>query len=100
VANDSGSNGFLMFVAGIAAGVTVAMLVAPQAGVDTRKTLAEKTQKGRTALAQSGKGVLDQSRDMLERGRKLAEQAAEMFERGRQLIETTAAHLESDTSQA
>jgi gas vesicle protein len=83
----------MWFMAGIAIGSTVALLYAPASGQVTRRKLANKTQEGRDALAESGKEMFDRGREMYDRGRKLAEDAAEMFERGRKIVEGTAANL-------
>jgi len=81
------------FMAGIAVGATVALLFAPASGEVTRRRIVKKTEQGRTALADSGKEMLDRGRDMYEKGRRLADDAAEMFERGRKIVESTAANL-------
>jgi len=81
------------FVAGIAIGATIALLYAPASGEVTRGKIAKKTEKGRTAIADSGKEMLERGKEMYDRGRKLADDAAEMFERGRKIVESTAANL-------
>lgn len=81
------------FVAGIAIGATIALLYAPAAGEVTRRQIAKKTQKGRAAITDSGKEMLERGKEMYEKGRKLADDAAEMFERGRKIVESTAANL-------
>ena len=53
----------------------------------------ERRRRGRDALADSGRDMLDRGREMYERGRKLADEAAEMFERGRKIVESTASNL-------
>ena len=59
----------------------------------TRRKIAKKTEKGRAAIADSGKDMLERGKEMYEKGRKLADDAAEMFERGRKIVESTAANL-------
>jgi len=81
------------FVAGIAIGATIALLYAPASGEVTRRRIAKQTQRGRDAVAESGREMLERGKEMYERGRKLAEDAAEMFERGRKIVEGTAANL-------
>jgi gas vesicle protein len=80
------SNSVAWFITGAAIGVTIAMLYAPKAGKDTRQTIADTTQKGKEAVAETGTNIVEASRDMFERGRKLVEDAAELFERGRKLM--------------
>ena len=74
------------FLTGAAIGVTVAVLFAPKSGRDTRRYLADKTQQGKEAVAQTSSDMVDAGRDVFERGRKLVEDAAELFERGRKLV--------------
>jgi gas vesicle protein len=81
-----GSNRIAWFLAGALIGATVGMLFAPKSGKDTRQFLTDKTQQGREAVSDTGKDIVEASRDMFERGRKLVEDAAELFERGRKLV--------------
>jgi len=74
------------FLTGAAVGVTVALLFAPKSGRDTRRYLADKTQQGKEAVAQTSSDMVDAGHDVFERGRKLVEDAAELFERGRKLV--------------
>jgi gas vesicle protein len=74
------------FLVGAAVGASVALLYAPQSGKDTRKLIANKTQKSKEALADSSKDVLDRGRELYERGREFADEAAELFERGRKAV--------------
>jgi gas vesicle protein len=62
------------------------LLFAPKSGRDTRRYLADKTQQGKEAVAQTSSDMVDAGRDVFERGRKLVEDAAELFERGRKLV--------------
>ena len=66
--------------AGAAIGATIALLYAPTSGAETRGKIGRRTEKGRDALA-------DSSRDLLDKGRHIADEAAEMFDRGRKLVE-------------
>jgi gas vesicle protein len=77
----------LWFLAGAALGSTIALLYAPQSGRDTRRIIKKKTREGREALADSGRDLVDKSRDLYEKGRRVADDAAELFERGRRLVE-------------
>jgi gas vesicle protein len=74
------------FVAGAVAGMTAALLLAPQTGKRTRRLLADKTQQGRDAVAETGQDVVDRSKDIVDKGRQLVEDALELFERGRKLV--------------
>ncbi len=84
--DDSGSK-VLWFFAGAAVGASIALLFAPAAGEEMRKAIADKTQKGRDAIAESGRDMYDKGREMFDRGRKMADDAADMFERGRNIVE-------------
>lgn len=97
MADDDGSSRMLWFIAGAAIGVSAAMLLAPMTGAETRRKIAETTEQGKTALAESGKDVFERGREMFERGQKLVDEAAEMFERGRRLVEGTAAVFQKQT---
>jgi gas vesicle protein len=81
-----GTNRIAWFFAGALIGATVGMLFAPKSGRDTRQFLTDKTQQGRETVTDTGKDILEASRDMFDRGRKLVEDAAELFERGRKLV--------------
>lgn len=94
---DSGSK-ILWFFAGAAVGASIALLFAPATGEDTRKAIADTTQKGRDAIAGSSREVYDKGREMLDRGRKLADDAADMFERGRNIVEGGVAKVRDATS--
>ena len=74
------------FITGAAIGAALALLYAPKTGRDTRRYLADQTEKGRQMVTETGKDVADASREMFERGRKLVEDAADLLERGRKLV--------------
>ena len=74
------------FLTGIVIGATVAVLYAPKSGKDTRQFISEKTQQGKDAVAETGKDVVEASKEMFDRGRKLVEDAADLFDRGRKLV--------------
>jgi gas vesicle protein len=79
-------NNLTWFIAGAVAGMTAALLLAPQSGKRTRRLLADKTQQGRDAVSETGKDVVDRSKDMVDKGRQLVEDAVELFDRGRKLV--------------
>jgi gas vesicle protein len=83
---DLTSSRLAWFLTGAIIGATAAILYAPKSGKDTRRYIADKTQKGRDAVVETSKDVVDASKEMFERGRKLVEDAAELFERGRKLV--------------
>jgi gas vesicle protein len=75
------------FLTGAVVGATVAILFAPKSGKQTRKIIGDTTQRGKEAVAEAGRDVVDAGRDMFDRGRKLVDDAAELFERGRKLVQ-------------
>ncbi len=77
----------MWFVGGALLGAAVALLLAPDAGEDTRRKLAGQAERGRKAFTESGQDIIDRGRELYERGREIAEEAAEMFERGRRVAE-------------
>jgi gas vesicle protein len=77
------SNRLAWFLTGAIIGATVAMLYAPKSGKDTRQYI---TDKSRDALSDTGKNIVDASREMFDRGRQLVDDAADLFERGRKLV--------------
>ena len=74
------------FLTGVVIGATVAVLYAPKSGKDTRQFISEKTQQGKDAVTETGKDVVEASKEMFDRGRKLVEDAADLFDRGRKLV--------------
>lgn len=83
---DNGSK-LIWFFAGAAIGATVALLYAPQSGVDTRRLIGDKARTGKDALTESGHQLMDRGRELYDRGRRMADEAAEMFERGRKIVD-------------
>jgi gas vesicle protein len=74
------------FLVGAAVGATVALLYAPQSGKDTRRLISKQTERGKDALADTSKEVLDRGRELYERGREFADEAADLFERGKKAV--------------
>ena len=83
---EEGTSRLAWFLTGVVIGATVAVLYAPKSGKDTRQIISEKTQQGRDAVTETGKDVVEASKEMFDRGRKLVEDAADLFDRGRKLV--------------
>ena len=83
---EEGTSRLAWFLTGLVIGATVAVLYAPKSGKDTRQYISEKTQQGRDAVTETGKDVVEASKEMFDRGRKLVEDAADLFDRGRKLV--------------
>ena len=81
-----GSSTLAWFLTGAIIGATAAILYAPKSGRETRRYIADKTQLGKEAVAETSADIVEVSRDMFERGRQLVEDAADLFERGRKLV--------------
>jgi gas vesicle protein len=83
---EEGTSRLAWFLTGVVIGATVAVLYAPKSGKDTRQFISEKTQLGKDAVTETGKDMVDASKEMFDRGRKLVEDAADLFDRGRKLV--------------
>jgi gas vesicle protein len=83
MARDDGSAGVVLaFLAGVATGAAVALLMAPTTGEETRRVLSEKAREGRERAeeaARQGRDFLKSQRDTLnsaiDRGREAYNQA-------------------------
>ncbi len=84
--SDESAGKLAWFLTGAVIGATIALLYAPRAGKDTRQCLSDASTRGREAVTETSKDIIDAGRDMFERGRKLVEDAADLFERGRKLV--------------
>jgi gas vesicle protein len=75
MANDNGNGGSILmaFMLGAITGAAVALLMAPQTGEDTRRTLTEKAREGRTKATEAAR----QGRDFLDRQREHLSEAVE-----------------------
>jgi gas vesicle protein len=83
---EEGSNRIAWFITGALIGATIALLYAPKSGQETRQLISDKTQQGKDAVTETGKDIVDSSREMFDRGRKVVEDAAELFDRARKLV--------------
>lgn len=81
------SGRLLWFLAGASIGATIALLVAPQSGRETRRIIKRKTREGREVLSDTSRDLMEKGRDLYEKGLRVADDAAEMIERGRRLVE-------------
>jgi gas vesicle protein len=86
MSQENGGN-FMWFLSGLILGAAAAVLLAPEAGANTRNRLAKQAKMSGKNIAESSREAYEKGRDLYERGRELAEDAAEMFERGRKLAE-------------
>jgi gas vesicle protein len=77
------------FLCGAILGAGTALLLAPEAGKQTRRKLAKQAQRSRKSLLESSQDAISRGRELFERGREIAEEAADIFERGRKVAEKT-----------
>ena len=85
-AREESANTLAWFLTGAVIGAAIAVLYAPKSGKETRQLISDVTQRGKDAVTEGSRDVMDAGRDMFERGRKLVEDAAELFDRGRKLV--------------
>ncbi len=81
------SDDAIWFLSGLALGVTVGLLFAPQSGEETRIQIKEAARRSGERLREQGDDLYSKSRDLFERGRELADEASGIFERGRSLVD-------------
>lgn len=81
------SENVMWFVAGVALGATIALLYAPAPGKVIRRKIGRQADKGREAIAETGRDMYDRGKELYERGRQMADEAAELFDRGKKLVE-------------
>lgn len=87
VMEDQDNSPVVWFLAGAAIGATVALLFAPQSGVETRRRIKQKASEGRDALGETGRDLADRGKDLFEKGKRLADEAADIFDRGRRMVQ-------------
>ena len=81
------SDDAIWFLSGLALGVTVGLLFAPQSGEETRSQLKSAARRGSEKLREQGEELYSKSRELFDRGRELADEASGIFERGRNLVD-------------
>src|SRR5688572_13152108 len=84
--NDSSAN-VIWFFAGLGLGTAAGILLAPQAGSDTRRKIGSRASGAGHYLSAHGQDYYERGRELYEKGRHLADEAAELFEEGRRLVE-------------
>jgi gas vesicle protein len=85
--NDNVSGAIGWFLCGAVLGAGAALLLAPEAGKQTRRKLAKQAHRGRKSIVESSQDAISRGRELFEKGREIAEEAADMFERGRKVAE-------------
>ncbi|HEY1948173.1 MAG TPA: YtxH domain-containing protein [Bryobacteraceae bacterium] len=85
--NGQAAAGLGWFVFGAVVGAGVAILLAPERGVHTRRRLAKQAEQGSKNILHTSQDIFERGRELFERGREIAQEASEMFERGRIVAE-------------
>jgi gas vesicle protein len=85
--NGHAAAGLGWFVFGAVVGVGVAILLAPEPGVNTRRRLARQAEQGGKNIMNTSQDIFERGRELFERGREIAQEASELFERGRIVAE-------------
>jgi gas vesicle protein len=83
---ESGPGRIAWFLTGVVCGLTIGLLFAPKSGKETRGYISQKTQEGADAVAETGRDVVERSREFYDKGRQVVDDAAQLFERGRKLV--------------
>ncbi len=86
--NDSSSNSFMWFLAGLGFGALLGVLYAPRSGRETREAIRNTAQEGKEYIRRQGKEAREAVGDWVERGKdainRQKEQFSSAFEAGRQ----------------
>ena len=81
------SDDAIWFLSGLALGVTLGLLFAPQSGEETRIQIKQAARRSSERLREQGDELYSKSRELFDRGRELADEASGIFERGRSLVD-------------
>ena len=81
------NNGGVYFLTGLAAGVAVGILFAPNSGVETRDLIGRKADEGKAALKEQGLRFKRQAKDLGNRADDLMEQGKEAFSEEKERLE-------------
>ena len=88
MSDDSSSNGFMWFLAGLGLGALVGVLYAPQSGEETREQLRRSARENADRLRDQARQARDQASQYVDRGREKWSQQRDQFrsavEAGRQ----------------
>ena len=81
----SGTN-VVWFLTGAALGASIALLLTPQTGSETRRLVKRRAVEGRSALMRGGREAYEQGRELYERGKELADEAGSVVDRGKEVF--------------
>lgn len=69
----------LYFTLGAFIGATVALLLAPRSGEETRRLIAAKTREGKEYMASRGRNAVDKTTAYIDRGKEVLQQQREQL---------------------
>ena len=87
----NGGSGFGWFLVGLGIGAAIGVLYAPQAGTDTRETLAESARERAEYLKQKSREAAAQVNTYVDAGK---DHFGDYVERGKQAVATGRSHVE------
>ena len=79
MSDDSSSNSFLWFLAGLGLGAVAGILYAPRSGEETREALRSKAEEQGERLRHHARNARSQASDWVDRGRDVVQQQKEQF---------------------
>lgn len=88
----SGTN-VVWFLTGAALGASIALLLAPQTGSETRRLVKRRAVEGRSAMMRGGREAYEHGRELYERGKELADEAGGVVERGKDVVSKVKARV-------
>ncbi len=69
----------LFFTLGAFIGATVALLLAPKSGEETRRIIASKAREGADYVSRGGRNVMDKTTTYIDRGKEVLQQQREQL---------------------
>jgi len=93
MSDDNNGTNIVWFLTGAALGASVALLLAPQSGSQTRDFVKRRALEGRDRLQEGGRQAVERGRELYERGKELADEAGGVLERGKEVVSRVKARV-------
>lgn len=93
MSDEQNGTNIVWFLTGAALGASVALLLAPQTGTETRQIVKRRALEGREVLARSGRDAVERGRELYEKGKELADEAGSVVERGKEVVSKVKARV-------
>lgn len=93
MSDEQNGTNIVWFLTGAALGASVALLLAPQTGTETREIVKRRALEGREVLARGGRDAVERGRDLYEKGKELADEAGSVVERGKEVVSKVKARV-------